>query len=688
MSGRFFAGRSGGSCDGTVESSIVRLSIPAAIDRETVDPFLKRGVPAFRWIRFALHHAATTGSIAVYRLDVRGDSHPFCGNDSDGRVSAQYNFGKRIHFRHGAAPYAADDYNPHVSDVPTLSYYRCRMEVDPQGDGNEGHWYWRCTDRADFGVSDSPYDHFKRSYRRRTVRVCSYERIGCACEKNEYLPYWFSIPGSPGASDMRYCNGSLDSVFVRGGVMVELKNVSFRYGSEGTERMNSNSLNGINLTVRKGEFLLLTGPSGCGKTTILRLINGLIPQFYHGKVTGEILIDGDKISSKELYESALLVGTVFQNPRTQFYNVDTTGELAFGCENQGVPEAEIYSRIDDTVAHFRMKGLMDRNIFHLSDGEKQKIACASVSISGTEIILLDEPSANLDYESTLMLRELIKKWKTDGKTIISAEHRIAYLWDLIDRAVILKDGQILCELMGDEKDAITNDQLKDLGLRSSVMENPSQIELPAIKDGDKILSIRDFHFSYKGAEKPVVDIIDLSVAEGEITAIIGGNGAGKTSLLNCICGLERRCRGTLVYKGKSYNRRERKKLVFMVMQDTGNQLFTESVLDEVLISLPKGTSDQKEQAIRILKDLDLDILMERHPQSLSGGQKQRLAIACAIASGREILLFDEPTSGLDYAHMEETARLMKDLQNRGTTILVVTHDSELIHSCCGRVIAL
>ena len=470
--------------------------------------------------------------------------------------------------------------------------------------------------------------------------------------------------------------------------MVELKNVSFRYGAEEVEDKYENSLCEINLTVSKGEFLLLTGPSGCGKTTILRLINGLIPQFYHGDVTGAVLVDGVNISGRELYENALLVGTVFQNPRTQFYNVDTTCELAFGCENQGVSETEIYFRIDSTVAHFQMKDLMERNIFHLSDGEKQKIACASVDVAGTEIILLDEPSANLDHKSTLMLRELIKKWKDAGKTIIAAEHRIAYLWDLIDRAVILREGRIIRELKGEEKDTVTIDRLKKMGLRTTIMEDPSQIKFPMIKDGDQIISIRDFRFSYRGAERAVIDIPELSIAEGEITAIVGKNGAGKTSLLNCICGLEKRCKGTLVYKGKFYSRRDRKKLVFMVMQDTGNQLFTESVLDEVLISLPKGTSDEKGRAMQILKDLDLDGFTDRHPQSLSGGQKQRLAIACAIASGREILLLDEPTSGLDYAHMEETAQLMKNLRKKGTTILVVTHDSELIHNCCGRILSV
>lgn len=475
---------------------------------------------------------------------------------------------------------------------------------------------------------------------------------------------------------------------MRGGIMIELKNVSFRYRSEESTELYENSLHQINLKVRKGEILLLTGPSGCGKTTILRLINGLIPQFYHGDLSGEILVNEESISGRELYETALSTGMVFQNPRTQFYNVDTTGELAFGCENQGLPAEEIYKRIDATVAHFQMKDLMDRNIFHLSDGEKQKIACASVNVSGAEIILLDEPSANLDHASTLMLRGLISRWKADGKTVIAAEHRIAYLWDLIDRAVIMRQGRILKELSGKEKDSLTVRELREMGLRTSQMEDPLEISLPAAEEDDALITLKDFHFSYGGEKKEIVNIPSLSVAQGKITAIVGENGAGKTSLLNCICGLEKRCRGTLTYKGKVYGAKDRKKLVFMVMQDTGNQLFTESVLEEILISLPKETRNEKDEAVSILRNLDLDAYKDRHPQSLSGGQKQRLAIACAIASGREILLLDEPTSGLDYAHMEETARLLKRLQNTGTTILVVTHDSELIRSCCDRMIKI
>ena len=470
--------------------------------------------------------------------------------------------------------------------------------------------------------------------------------------------------------------------------MVELKNVSFRYGAGNVECTYASSLKNIDLTVKTGECVLLTGPSGCGKTTILRLINGLIPHFYPGALSGNILIDGGSVKERELYDTALIIGTVFQNPRTQFYNVDTTGELAFGCENRGLPEQEIYTRIDRTVAHFRMASLMDRNIFRLSDGEKQKIACASVNVSEPKIILLDEPSANLDYTATLMLRELILRWKAEGKTIIAAEHRIAYLWDIIDRAVVLRDGEIVGEFTGSGKEELTQNQLTQMGLRTTVMESPAEMQMDSFREGDRPITLRNFHFAYHGEKKNIVDIPMLQIAAGQITAIVGANGAGKTSFLNCLCGLEKRCKGTLEYEGKLYDSKSRKKLCFMVMQDTGNQLFTESVLDEVLISLKKGTANEKETAMEIIRNLDLADFADRHPQSLSGGQKQRLAIACALASGRELLLLDEPTSGLDYAHMKETASLLEKLRSMGTTILVVTHDSELIRSCCTRRITV
>lgn len=483
--------------------------------------------------------------------------------------------------------------------------------------------------------------------------------------------------------------------------MIEFRHVYFHYGIEDDQNtsnetntndnnQHTSELNDINLRIEDGELILITGPSGCGKTTLLRLINGLIPRFYQGNVKGDILLNGRSFKNNELYDLARVVGTVFQNPKSQFYNVDTTSELAFACENQGLPESDIYQRIDKTVADLHMENLMDRNIFHLSDGEKQKIACASIEVAGLNIILLDEPSANLDYDSTLMLKKLILHWKKQGKTIVVAEHRIAYLWDIMDRLVVMKQGEIVKDIKKDikseQKDALNDIDLQKMGLRTRLMESPMQIKIPSVTQDDQIITLKNFNFAYHGVKKKIVNIKSLAIARNQITAIVGKNGAGKTSFLNCFCGLEKSCKGIFKYEDRIVSNRERKKLCFMVMQNTGNQLFTESVLDEVLISLPKRTQNKNDVAMNILRQLDLDFLSHRHPQSLSGGQKQRLAIACALATGRKILVLDEPTSGLDYAHMQELAQLLSKLKSMNTTIVVVTHDSELIHACCTRLI--
>ncbi len=496
--------------------------------------------------------------------------------------------------------------------------------------------------------------------------------------------------------------------------MVELKHVYFQYGAaaaqaastqdaaaqaastqdaaaqaaSAADQSRAGELQDITLTIQKGELVLISGPSGCGKTTLLRLINGLIPRFYQGRVRGEIRINGTSFQHGELYELARVVGTVFQNPKSQFYTVDTTSELSFACENQGLPENDIYQRIDAAVADLHVESLMDRNIFHLSDGEKQQIACASIEVAGMPIILLDEPSANLDYDATIMLKKLILHWKRAGKTVVVAEHRIVYLWDVMDRLIVMEHGTIVNEITRNQKDALLNTDLQKMGLRTRVMESPMEIALPSVLPDDQVIKVNNFAFAYRGTTQPIVTIDSLDIAQGEITAIVGKNGAGKTSFLHCFCGLEQRCTGTVVYESRVENNRARRKLCFMVMQNTANQLFTESVLDEVLISLPKHTQHKENAAMDVLRALDLEALAQRHPQSLSGGQKQRLAIACAVASERKILLLDEPTSGLDYAHMNEMAHVLTSIKAMGITIIVVTHDAEFIHACCTRLLCI
>ncbi len=460
--------------------------------------------------------------------------------------------------------------------------------------------------------------------------------------------------------------------------MIEFQNVSFSYNNDKA----AGGINSLDFSIPKGQVVLLTGPSGCGKSTILRLINGLAPHFYEGEVNGKVLVEGIEPKAAELYELAPMVGSVFQNPRTQFYNVDTTGELAFACENMGLPVDDIKNRIDRTVESFHIKDLMDRNIFCLSGGQKQQIACASVDAAGPDIFLLDEPTANLDYQATQKLKEIISVWKANGKTVLIAEHRIAWVWELCDRLMILRDGAIQSDLNRDEMKKLSSQSLIEKKLRTKEEKNPFQ--LSKSEKSEQYIRIKKLSYSYDKT-KPLLNLKDFTIPENKITALVGDNGAGKTTLLHCMAGIIRKYRAAVEENGKRIDVKKLWKRTFLVMQDVNHQLFTESVLDEILISMPE---ENEKRALEILDQVHMKEYAARHPMSLSGGQKQRTAIACAAASGRDILLFDEPTSGLDRYHMERTAELFLELKEMGKTIVIVTHDSELIELCCDAVIPI
>ena len=459
--------------------------------------------------------------------------------------------------------------------------------------------------------------------------------------------------------------------------MIEFQNVSFSYPGS-----TDGGLNNINLTIPDGQCVLLCGRSGCGKTTLTRLINGLIPQFFEGELSGKVLLDGENISDLPMYRIAEKVGSVFQNPRTQFFNVDTDSEIAFGMENEAVLQEKLKPRIAETAKVLHIENLLNRNIFALSGGEKQKIAFASVYAMNPEIYLLDEPSSNLDMTAINGLREHLKLIKGQGKTVILAEHRLYYLMDVADRIIYLENGSISSDFTPEQFRTLSAEKRKNMGLRAIDLheERPNCF---GVSNSAPILELKSVTLSYK--KQPVLHELSLRAAPGDVIAVVGHNGAGKTTFSRALCGLHKEASGVYFWNGKQQKPKERMKRSYMVMQDVNYQLFAENVKAECIFGIKHPDTVLAEKT---LTDLGLEPLEERHPNTLSGGQKQRLATAVSMVCGKELLVFDEPTSGLDFDNMVRVAKLIGRLAQMGKIIFVVTHDYEFVCQTCTRLLRL
>ncbi|MCQ5089461.1 ABC transporter ATP-binding protein [Ruthenibacterium lactatiformans] len=473
------------------------------------------------------------------------------------------------------------------------------------------------------------------------------------------------------------------------GYAVELRGVSYQYQDH-----SQPAIHGIDLKIKKGSFVLVSGASGSGKTTLSRCINGLVPHFYEGTFSGEVYLNGENTGDFALRDFGTIVGSVFQDPRSQFFMTDTTNEIAFGCVNMKLPREEVWKRTKGSFEKINITSLTDKSLFQLSSGEMQKVSVASCYAMTPDIYVFDEPSANLDFKSIMELHDILAELKNEGKTVIVLEHRVFYLADLLDRMIFLEDGVIRNDFNRQEALSLSDGDMRQIGLRDFSLDAIHCMRPTALPEGEvPILSLSHVSFAYgqrkrqSQAEVALLHDVSFEAYSGEIIGIIGDNGAGKTTLAKLCCGLLKETSGAISIHERQLSPKKRLGQIYFVMQDSDYQLFGDSVLNELQIGARKKSSNEAENQA-ILEKLSLWEKRESHPAALSRGQKQRLTIAGALKADSRVLFFDEPTSGLDRGNMLRVSTELESLARENHVVFVITHDYEFILSACHRVLYL
>ena len=433
--------------------------------------------------------------------------------------------------------------------------------------------------------------------------------------------------------------------------------------------------------------MVLCGGSGCGKSTLLRCINGLIPQFYEGELKGFCRLNGQDTAGMRIGEIGELAASVFQDPRSQFFTVNSSGEVAFGLENHSLPQDEIRRRVDEAFRVFHLERLKNRNVYELSSGERQLISILSAWAMDTDIFLLDEPTANLDFVATQQLKNILLTLKKQGKTLLFSEHRLYYLADIADEYWVMTGGEIKERYTAEEAKAFSAEQLHKLSLRTLDLAKitvPEKEPLP--KAMPTVLNALNIRYTYGRRAVDTLSGVSFSVREHEIVGLVGPNGCGKTTLGKLIAGLYKPSGGQISLYSKMQKPKGLQKQVMFIMQEAEFQFFTNSVMNELQYG-HRATPEFEEKMKVLLKSMDMWDCRDRHPFSLSGGQMQRLTLMMAYLSEKPIIILDEPTAGQDAESLERCTALIRKMRKE-KTVLIITHDLELIAGVCDRCIGL
>ena len=456
----------------------------------------------------------------------------------------------------------------------------------------------------------------------------------------------------------------------------------FQYSQESTPTLRKVSGN-----IPAGRCVVLCGGSGCGKSTLLRCLNGLIPQFYEGELTGFCRLAGHGTADLSIGEIGELVASVFQDPRSQFFTVNSSNEVAFGLKNHGLPQEKIRNRVDEAFRTFHLEHLKNRNVYELSSGERQLISILSAWAMDTDIFLLDEPTANLDFAATQQLKNILLKLKKQGKTLLLSEHRLYYLADIADEYWIMANGEIKHKYTAGKTKALSLGQLHTLCLRTLDLEKITVSERPPQPENmPQALSVSNLRYEYGRKNRAILSDVNFSVCEHEIVGLVGANGCGKTTLGKLIAGLYHSTGGEISLFGKAQKPKQLQKQVLFIMQEAEFQFFTNSVLHELQYG-HKITDEFEKKTETLLKSMDMWECRDRHPFSLSGGQMQRLTLMMAYLSDKPIIILDEPTAGQDAESLKRCAELIREM-GKEKTVLIITHDLELIADACDRCIGL